>query len=231
MGFREQTFWESPRIGGGMAKNGISRARIWRSNICRRQIDKSVTNSKHLSPFGVDDLAAGHQDSQQNLCSTKKAKSQNQVYEHLQQHFLAECVVYIWKGDVFFSNSDSSILCQCLILWLIGLPALKKSFLLVGNCLFPEFKNIFTVRCQNIFKGRCQKHFWHQHDRFWNCWYVANVQRCDQKLEEAGKVPQPLFHYLCLCHPATLPTPLACTVFYVHDTSGATSPSVFLKRM
>ena len=31
---------------------------------------------------------------------------------------------------------------------------------------------------------------------------------------------------------ATLPPPLACTEFYVvHDTSGATSPSVFLKRM
>ena len=45
--------------------------------------------------------------------------------------------------------------------------------------------------------------FWHRHDRFWNCWYVANVQRRDQELEEAGKVPQPLFHYLCLCHPAT----------------------------
>ena len=30
---------------------------------------------------------------------------------------------------------------------------------------------------------------------------------------------------------ATLPPPLACTEFYVHDTSGPISPSVFLKRM
>ena len=58
-----------------------------------------MTNSRHLSPFRVDDLAAGHQDSQQNLCSTEKAKSQNQIYEHFQQHFLAtECLVYM-KGE------------------------------------------------------------------------------------------------------------------------------------
>ena len=139
MGFREQTFWESPRAGGGMAKNGISRATIWRSNICRRQIDKSVTNSRHLSPFGLDDLVAGHQDSPRNFCSTKEANSQNQIYEHL--HFFSWRSGVYERGKSFFSSkSDSLILCQCWILRLIGLPIMKKSFFHVGNCLFPDFE-------------------------------------------------------------------------------------------
>ena len=222
MGFREQTFWESPRIGGGMAKNGISRATIWRSNICRRQIDKSVTNSRHLSPFGVDDLAAGHQDSQQSFCSTKIAKSQNQIYEHLQQHFLDGGLVYM-EGEHFF---------QILTPWSsVNMLDFGVDWVSYIEQVFPTgWKLSYLWSWTKIYLQSDIEHwtyFWHQHDRFWNCWYVANVQRCDQELEEAGKVPQPLFHYLCLCHPATP----SCTEFYVRDTSGATSPSVFLKRM